>query len=69
MKSRVYIARNKVGWICGYDRETHRCIDAILSTGDDIDYYNKHYDEWIGQLDPAYEKQLKGGNSKDNGKR
>lgn len=55
----VYTGRNKVGWICSFDTETHKCVGAMLATGDDIDYYNKHYKEWIGQLDPAYERTLK----------
>ena len=60
----IYTGRTKDGWPCSYDEDTHRVSDVMLATGDDIDYYNKHYKEWIGQLDPAYERTLKNnGNS------
>ena len=52
----VYTGRTKDGWPCTYDEETHRVSGVMLATGDDIDYYNKHYNEWIGQLDSTYEK-------------
>ena len=52
----VYTGRNKDGWICSFDTKTHRSVGCMLATGDDIEYYNKHCKEWIGQLDPQYEK-------------
>ncbi len=52
-----YISRNKDGFACTYDSETHLCVGVILSMGDDIDLYNKKHDEYIGQLDPQYEKK------------
>ena len=52
----VYTEKNKDGWICSFDTKTHRCIGCMLATGDDVEYYKKHYKEWIGQLDPQYEK-------------
>lgn len=52
-----YFARNKDGYVCAYDSKTHKCVDIIVSTGDDIDYYEQHKEEWIGQVDPEYENR------------
>ena len=53
----VYIARNKDGWLCGYDVKTHRCIDVILATGDNIEIYKRNKSKWLGEIDPKYENQ------------
>lgn len=53
--SKKYFARNKDGFVCSYDSETHKCVGVILSTGDDIELYNRKHDEYIGQIDPKYE--------------
>ena len=56
-----YFARNKDGFLCSYDKKTHRCIGVMLSTGDNIEIYNKHHDSYIGQLDPNYDSSEKTG--------
>ncbi len=56
-KQSIYFARNKDGFSCVYDSETHKCVDIILSTGDNIELFNEKRDEYIGQIDPKYESQ------------
>lgn len=51
----TYISRNKDGYPCVYDNKTHKCVSAILSTGDNVEYFKAHYGEWIGQIEPKYE--------------
>ena len=51
-----YLGRNDDGFICTYDAETHRCVDVMISTGDDIELYKTRHDEYIGQLDPNYKE-------------
>lgn len=50
-----YFARNKDGFTCLYDGVTHKCIDVILSTGDNIELFKEKHDEYIGQFDPKFE--------------
>ena len=54
-KTETYMARNKDGFVCSYDKSTHRCVGVILSMGDDVELYREKHDEYIGQLDPKYE--------------
>ena len=50
-----YFARNKDGYMCSYDKLTHKCRGVIVSTGDNVEYIQQHRKEWIGQIDPKYE--------------
>lgn len=52
-----YLARNAEGYLCAYDTKTHRCLEATISMGDNVDYILKHEQEWIGTLDPKYENK------------
>ena len=53
----IYTGRNEDGWICSYDKKTHKCVGAMLSTGDDIEFYKKNIKKWIGQIDPKYKDE------------
>ena len=53
---KIYMAKNKDGYLCGFDADTHKCIDVPLCTGCDVDYIKQHEKEWLGQLDPKYKK-------------
>ncbi len=55
-QSKIYLANNKEGHLCGYDAKTHRCVDVPLYTGCDVEYVRQHEKEWLGQLDPKYEE-------------
>lgn len=54
-KPEKYLSQNKDGFVCSYDSTTHRCVGVILSTGDNVELYEKKHDEYIDQLDPKYE--------------
>lgn len=55
-KSKTYTGRNKDGFVCSYDCNTHKCVGVMLATGDDVELYKQKHDEYIGQLDPKFEK-------------
>lgn len=54
-KSKIYTARNKDGFLCSYDAETHKCVGVMLSMGDNVELYKEKHDEYIGQIDPKFE--------------
>lgn len=56
-KNKTYISRNKDGFACCYDSETHKCVGVILSMGDNVELYKEKHDEYIGQIDPKFEKR------------
>lgn len=58
-ENKRYTAINKDGMLCTYDGETHKCIGVMFALGCDPEYYKTHIKEWIGQLDPKYEKSEK----------
>lgn len=51
-----YLARNKDGYVCSYDKDTHKCRGVIVATGDNVEYVRQHEKEWLGQIDPKYEE-------------
>lgn len=51
------MGRNKEGFVCSYDANTHKCVGVMLSTGDNVELYKQKHDEWIGQLDPKFENK------------
>lgn len=54
-KSKIYTARNKDGFLCSYDTESHKCVGVMLSMGDNVELYKEKHDEYIGQIDPKFE--------------
>ena len=54
-KRNFYFARNKKGYLCTYDNNTHLCIGVIESTGD-IPLTKEQRDAFIGQIDPKFAK-------------
>lgn len=54
-KSKIYTARNKDGFLCSYDAESHKCVGVMLSMGDNVELYKEKHDEYIGQIDPKFE--------------
>ena len=51
MPNKIYFSRNKDGYICAYDSETHICVDVIESTGDKL-LTNEQRKKYIGEVDP-----------------
>ena len=54
-KPKIYTSRNKDGFLCSYDAETHKCVGVMLSMGDNVEFYKEKHDEYIGQIDPKFE--------------
>lgn len=55
-KRNFYFARNKDGYVCAYDKNTHKCIGVMESTGD-IPLSEEKRKEYSAQLDPKYENK------------
>ena len=48
--NKLYLARNEEGFLCAYDKETHKCVGIIVGTGEQLSDEKKK--EILGTLDP-----------------
>lgn len=55
-KSQLYTARNKDGYLCCYDKETHLCVGVMDSTGD-MPLTEEKLKEYLGQTDPKFKNK------------
>lgn len=46
----LYLARNQEGFLCAYDKDTHKCVDVIISTGENLS--EKQRKAMLGVIDP-----------------
>ena len=55
-KQKIYTARNKEGYLCCYDVDTHKCVGVMDSTGDTPLTLEKRK-TFIGQVDPKFNQK------------
>lgn len=52
--NKLYLARNKEGFLCAYDKDTKKCVDVIIGTGENLSEQQRQ--AMLGVPDPKATK-------------